>query len=284
MSEGEGNLRSINRPATKLENVICVDSAYDVDKRTRHTDIVVTGSYCGVLCARFASYYRPAAVIGVDCAIGPEGAAIAGLWYYEALSIPAAAADVMSVRLGDGADVYENGIVSRVNEPAHRCGVVKGMKVREAVELIHMNREKRSLEPSEITNRSVVYSDEDGAIVCSDSIAFALPEDKQRNVLCTGGHTGRSAVPYLLSSFPRGFICSDGGRGRDDSGIAALKIVGEKGLPGAAVDACTARMGDGLSTYHDGVITAANKLAAERGVSEGMRASEAARVLLKLER
>ena len=34
------------------------------------------------------------AAIGLDCAIGKDGAGIAGLWYYEALGVPAAAADV----------------------------------------------------------------------------------------------------------------------------------------------------------------------------------------------
>ena len=58
-----------------------------------------------------------------------------------------------------------------------------------------------------------------------------------------------AAAPCPTCSRPRpwGFICSDGGRGRDDSGMAGLAIVEADGLAGATVDARTARMGDGLS-------------------------------------
>src|SRR3546814_20906433 len=73
-------------------------------------------------------------------------------------------------------------------------------------------------------------------IVCTDSIAFALPEDID-NVLVTAGHTGRSAVPYLLKARPYGFICSDGGMARDRSGVLGLDAANEEGLPGATVDA-----------------------------------------------
>ena len=107
-----------------------------------------------------------------------------------------------------------------------------------------------------------------------------MPQDA-RNVLVTAGHTGRSAVPYLLKVRPFGFICSDGGKGREDGGIAGLAMVANDGLAGATVDARRARMGEGLSTYHDGVISAVNTLAAAAGVRVGMPAAEAAALLLR---
>ena len=117
-------------------------------------------------------------------------------------------------------------------------------------------------------------------MVCTDSIAFGLPEDA-RNVLVTAGHTGRSAVPYLLKVRPFGFICSDGGRGREDGGIAGLYMVEKDGLAGATVDARRARMGEGLSSYRDGIVSAVNALAAAAGVRVGMPAAEAAALLLR---
>ena len=116
-------------------------------------------------------------------------------------------------------------------------------------------------------------------VICTDSIAFGLPEDV-RNVLVTAGHTGRSAVPYLLRVRPYGFICSDGGKGRDDAGIAGLYQVETEGLAGATVDARRARMGEGLSSYRDGIISAANALARAAGVETGMTAAQAAALLL----
>jgi hypothetical protein len=138
-----------------------------------------------------------------------------------------------------------------------------------------------SRDASDVTNRQVMYTQEDGRqIVCTDSIAFGLPQDRD-NVLLTAGHTGRSAVPYLLKVRPRGFICSDGGRGLDSAGTAGLHIVDAHGLAGATVDARRARMGDGLSTYHDGVISDLNALARAAGVQVGMPAAEAALCLLR---
>lgn len=260
--------------------IVAVDSAYDADDRNTERDVVVTGSYSGVLPARFVAAYRPRGVVGIDCAIGPDGAGIAGLWYYEALDIPAVAVDVMTIELGDGVDVHRSGVVSRVNEPAAGRGVTAGMSVAEASRLL-LECDLRAPHPDEVTNRAVVLEGPHGrSVVCTDSIAFGTEEDRDRNVLCTAGHTGRSAVPYLRRVRPWGFICSDGGRGRNDSGVAGLEIVAADGLAGAAVDARTARMGDGRSTYEDGVISAANGPARARGVEVGMSARAAAEWLL----
>lgn len=262
-------------------DVVAVDSAYHADARNRDRDVVVNASYSGVLPARFVAQHRPRAAIGLDCAIGPDGAGIAGLWYYEALGIPAATADVMTVLLGDGVDLFTHGVISRVNDPARACGVEPGQGVREAA-LLLLERDPPPRQAAEVTNRTVVATGPGGRqVVCTDSIAFATPEDAGRNVLCTAGHTGRSAVPYLRSARPWGFVCSDGGRGRDDSGMAGLAIVEADGLAGATVDARTARMGDGLSTYHDGVISACNAPARARGVRVGMPARQAALALLE---
>lgn len=260
--------------------IVAVDSAYDTRAENRGRDVVVNASYSGVLPARFVGEHRPRGAIGVDCGVGPEGAGIAGLWYLEALGVPAATAAIATVRLGDGVDMYETATVSFVNAVAARCGVTVGMPVRGAA-LALLENDPVELAPSEVTNRTVIETAADGrSVVCTDSIAFGLPEDAGRNVLCTAGHTGRSAVPYLRKVAPWGFICSDGGGGKDDSGTAGLAIVEADGLAGAAVDARTARMGSGLSTYEDGVISACNRIAAARGVRVGQTAREAARLLL----
>jgi uncharacterized protein YunC (DUF1805 family) len=260
--------------------IVAIDSAYHVDERNTGRDVVVSASYSGVLPARFVAERAPRAAIGLDCGIGPEGAGIAGLWFYEALGIPAATADVRTVLLGDGVDVVENGVVSRLNAPAAACGVTIGMPVREAA-LVLLRTDPVPRAADEVTNRAVVEEGPGGrAVVCTDSIAFGTAADRDRNVLVTAGHTGRSAVPYLREVHPWGFICSDGGRGRADSGMAGLAAVEPDGLAGATVDARTARMGDGLSSYHDGVISAVNAPAAACGVAVGMTAVEAAHLLL----
>jgi hypothetical protein len=176
-------------------------------------------------------------------------------------------------------DLYAQGRISFANRPAFDCGVRVGMPVREAA-LAMLEGDPAAPQASDVTNRTVMETAADGRqVVCTDSIAFALPEDA-RNVLVTAGHTGRSAVPYLLKARPFGFICSDGGKGREDAGIAGLSIVEAEGMAGATVDARLARMGDGLSSYRDGIISACNALAHAAGVRVGMPAAQAASLLL----
>ena len=266
--------------ASARGRVMCMDSAYDVDDANRDRDVCVNSSYCGVLPARFIAEHRPRAAIGMDCGVGPEGSAIAGLWYLEALGIPAVVADVMTAHLGDGVHLYEHGVVSFVNQLALDCGVIAGMSVRDAAAVL-LDNDPVDAAASEITNRTVMETAPDGrCVVAADSIAFGTSEDTGRNVLVTAGHTGRSSVPYLRRCRPYGFICSDGGRGMDDSGMAGLYIVEVDGLAGATVDARRARMGSGLSHYHDGIISAANALATDAGVEIGMPCPQAANLLL----
>ena len=267
----------------KEGRVLVFDSATHVEgyvaEHPANGDVVIAASYAGVLCARMVMSAAPRAAIGLDCMIGKDGAGVAGLWYYEALQVPAAAADSRTAEMGNGKDLYQNGVISRVNDHAQRLGLTAGMTVTEAADaILTESRKPASFDPA---RRLVIHTNAHGrSIVCTDSIAFALAEDRDRNVLCTAGHTGRSVVDYFRTFRPYAFICSDGGIGKNDSGISALKDVEADGIPGASVDALSARMGDGQSTYFDGVISAANRLAEAKGVRVGQTAREAALLLL----
>jgi len=261
-------------------DIVAIDSAADVLPHNRGRDVLVTASYLGVLPARLLADHLPRAAIGFDGGVGPQGWNIAGLWYLEALNVPAATVDVSGVILGDGIDVYRNGRISYLNRPAADCGVALGMPAHEAARCM-LEHDPGQPSAYQVTNRCVMADDGQGhQVVVLDSIVFGT-EDDRRNVLVTAGHTGRSGARHILKVQPFGFVCSDGGRGRQDSGMAGLEITNEHGIPGATVDARHARMGDGMSTYRDGIITAANALARELGVREGMPAAEAAAALLR---
>lgn len=260
--------------------IIAMDSARYVDSRNRGTDVVVPSSYLGVLPARMMAPHEPRAVIAHDGCIGKDGAGIAGLWYLEALGIPAAAADGMSAELGNGLDLYETGSVSRVNILAERCGVNEGMSVREAAELLLMNEPGDVGVGTKIRRKVMATSDSGRAIVVTDSIVFAQPEDTD-NVLVTAGHTGRSGAKFLLEVSPHGFICSDGGMSKNNAGIAGLDITADHGLAGACCDAWSAPVGDAFKAYEEGTISACNGPARDRGVEVGMTVRDAAFELLR---
>lgn len=260
--------------------IMIMGSAYYASEANRDRDVVVNASYSGVLPGRMVGDHRPRGAIGVDCGVGPEAAGIAGLWYLEALNIPAAAVDVMTILLGDGRDMYENGRISFVNRPAADCGVKAGMSVKEAARLM-LDNDPGAPQALEVTNRQVIEEGPDGRkIICTDSIVFGLPEDV-RNIIVSAGHNGRSSADYIRAINPFGYICSDGGGGREKSGMAALPAAAEMGIAGATVDARKAKLGDALSTWHDGIISGANRLAEQAGVRVGMKAPVAARLLVR---
>ncbi len=259
--------------------VVAMDSARYVDARNAGRDVVVPSSYLGVLPARLIAPHQPRAVIGHDGCIGKDGAGIAGLWYLEALGIPAAAADGMTAELGNGIDLFKTGIISRVNILAERAGVSEGMSVEEASLILLENDPGDLTAGTKIRRESVATSDTGREIIVTDSIVFALPEDT-KNVLVTAGHTGRSGAKFLLEVSPHGFICSDGGMSKNEAGIAGLEITEKYGLAGACCDAWSAPVGDAFKAYSEGKISACNAAAKERGVTVGMTVREAALKLL----
>ena len=260
--------------------VVAMDSARYVDGRNRDRDVVVPSSYLGVLPARLMAPHRPRGVIGHDGCIGKDGAGIAGLWYLEALGIPSAAAEGMSAELGNGLDLYETGIISRVNILAERCGVTEGMTVKQAAELLIDNDPGDTSAGTKIRRESMATSPEGRDIIVTDSIVFALPEDSN-NVLVTAGHTGRSGAKFLLAVSPHGFICSDGGMSKNNAGITGLETTEAAGLAGACCDAWSAPVGDAFKAYDEGTISACNGPALDRGVRVGMSVRDAAFALLK---
>lgn len=260
--------------------VIVMDSARWVDPQNRHRDVVVPASYMGVLPARMVALHHPRGVIGHDACIGIEGAGIAGLWYLEALGIPAATAAGMSAELGNGQDLYRFGVISRFNYPAEMVGVKAGMSVQEAAELM------RDVDPIDIKvgnkiRRQVMEELPDGRrTVVTDSIVWAYPEDEGRSVLVTAGHTGRSGASFLVEANPWGFICHDGGFSKNKSGVSGLEIAALHGLAGACIDGNTAPIGDAFRGYEEGLISVCNDPAATRGVRPGMSVKDAAHLLL----
>jgi hypothetical protein len=74
-------------------------------------------------------------------------------------------------------------------------------------------------------------------------------------------------------------VYNDAGVGIDDAGISRLPALDERGIAAATVGAWTARIGDGRSTFEDGVISHLNRTAHELGGEIGMTAREFVRVV-----
>ena len=63
---------------------------------------------------------------------------------------------------------------------------------------------------------------------------------------------------------------NDAGIGADRIGISRLPVLAARGIPAAAVDCMSARIGDGRSMWESGVISHVNSVAAQMGIARGM--------------
>jgi uncharacterized protein YunC (DUF1805 family) len=257
--------------------IIVMDSITFADERNNSGDVLVGASFCGMLSIRWPLRVDPKGVICHAAGPGRNAAGVNGLFALEALGIPGAAAETMSCRIADGRDMYENGIVGYLNDSARKLGIIEGMAIREAARrMLERRREIGDVHrPVE-----VAWQGAGGRVMAMGSVTF-ITTANAGDVICAGSHFGRTSAAYSSRFDLAGVICNDAGGCKDDSGTSGLAVLDGKGIPGAAVSTDSAMIGDGMSTYRDGVVSAINRAAGTAGVRVGMMASEAARLMLE---
>ncbi len=106
--------------------------------------------------------------------------------------------------------------------------------------------------------------------------ATSIDENNKNDVVVDGSHFGLNVGKYAAQAGIKGMIGNDAGKGLDNAGIAGMEILDDKGIPGAAVAAMSARIGNGTSTYEEGEISVVNETARKLGITPGMSARDAA--------
>ena len=129
-------------------------------------------------------------------------------------------------------------------------------------------------------NITVIKQSGNRKIVVADSAA-GMDERSKGDVFVDGSHCGVNVGEMTIDTGMGAMIGNDAGMGKNDGGIAALKMCDEHGIPAAAVAAMSAKIGSGMSTYEQGKISAANETAKKMGVASGMTAKEAADKMLE---
>jgi len=92
--------------------------------------LVVTGSHGGASVVKYAREVRAWLYVFNDAGIGRDQAGIAALELLQADGIAAAAVAHTSARIGEAADAWEHGIVSRLNAAAQVLDLVAGTPLR----------------------------------------------------------------------------------------------------------------------------------------------------------
>jgi hypothetical protein len=114
-----------------------------------------------------------------------------------------------------------------------------------------------------------------------DSIT-QLDERDEGCIAVSGSHGGISSSRYALAARPMLSIFNDAGGGKDDAGLAALKLLQAHGLAACTVAHCSARIGDAQSTLNDGIINHVNAVASLLGIATGQRCVDAVAAIQNL--
>lgn len=241
-----------------------------------HGAVVYAASHGGTYAAAYAATKGVAAIILNDAGIGRERAGVTGLDLLGDLGVPAATVSHTTARIGDGRHGAAQGTLSAVNAPAAALGLIPAMTCSEA--LARLSAAALSPAPTpplgDEARTEVASQAYAGArIIVIDSASLVTPADAGA-VVVTASHGGLlGGKPETAIKVPVfAAIYNDAGIGIDEAGVSRLPALDARGIAGACVSAFSARIGDGMSTYRDGYISALNVTAVRHGGAIGQSA------------
>lgn len=238
--------------------------------------IVIVGSHAADNVSRHVGQCLPFGLILNDAGKGKDGAAIAGLTTMDGLGILAAAVDSMTARIGEGDDTYQSGIISVVNEAAKRAGVRVGMTCIQAAGL--MMQVKKTAKKRH--DAEVVYEGPEGRILLVDSVS-QLNESHCGTLVVGGSHCAHTTLYRTAKLGLKGIFQNDAGIGKDRQGVSGLPLYDQLGIPAAAVDSMTAKIGNARDAWESGILSVVNDTAKIIGLKVGMTVQEAACKILR---
>ena len=239
--------------------------------------VVVGGSHGGVYAGYLAARARACAVILNDAGIGRNDAGIGCLDYCDALGMAAATVSHVSARIGDAEDALSSGVVSRVNDRARAAGCEAGMRCLDAA-LALRGAPPPADAPAYAEARHVAGETPAGLrLVCVDSISLVSEGEDEGQIVLSGSHGGLVAgQPHLaIRVAAAAAFFNDAGIGKDGAGVTRLPALDARGIAAATVATTSARIGDGRSTYEDGIVSRVNDTARAAGIEPGMTARRA---------
>jgi hypothetical protein len=233
--------------------------------------VVVAASHGGRYAAAVALGHGVRAVVFNDASRGLEDAGVAGLGLLETAGVPAAAVAAASARIGDGTDQRQHGRLSVVNGPARALGLAPGMRVDEALLILQDASPPASSGAPEVVEGRWMLSEGPPRVWALDSVSLTTHDD-DGDILVTGSHGALLGgdPSSAVKSDPLAVVYNDAGGGPDDRGRTRLPALDARGIAAATVEARTARIGDGRSTYETGIVSTVNVTAERRGATPGM--------------
>jgi hypothetical protein len=235
--------------------------------------VAACASHGAVYAAWYGASKGVSAIILNDAGIGREQAGISGLPWLDALGVPGATVSHVSARIGWGADMPARGVLSFVNRAGTAHGLSPGMGCAEALALL----EDAGLPPAPLPARldearhEIVEAGANGVRVFVLDSNGLVGKDDVGHVVVTASHGGLLAgrPETAVKADVLAAVYVDADRGLDDAGISRLPALEARGVAGATVSAFSARIGDGMSVWADGFVSALNPTAGRRGGAIG---------------
>ena len=105
-------------------------------------------------------------------------------------------------------------------------------------------------------------------VVAMDSISLIGRRDEGAIIVC-GSHGGAISGAFASKHPPALVVFNDAGGGKNGAGIASLAVLDGEGIAAAAVAHNSARIGDALDSWENGVVSYANGPARKGGLNPG---------------
>ena len=238
--------------------------------------VLVTGSHGGVYAANLAARAGVRAAIFNDAGQGKDRAGVAGLDTLQELGLAAAAVAHDSARIGDAGDAWARGRLSAVNDLAAALGCAIGGPCAEAARNLREAVPPKSIPPKAAEAVTLLIDRPGGPRVWALDSASLVGPEHEGDVLLIGSHGGLPGgdPAAALGVDALAAVFHDAGIGIDEAGVSRLPALDARGIAGATVAGTSARIGEGRSTYADGVISRVNQTAAGLGGRVGMTAIE----------
>jgi hypothetical protein len=239
--------------------------------------VLITGSHGGRYPGVLAVSAGVRAAIFNDAGSGKDAAGIAALADLQALGIAAATASHQSCRIGDADDMMARGRISHANAAALACGVAIGQSCAEAARWLEgAPLIDHRCEPIQELRRELAVPGQRRRIVLIDSASLVDKTGDIGAIVVTGSHGGLVGgdPAKAIQSAAYAAVFNDAGGGIDGAGTSRLDPLDHRGIAGFTVAACSARIGESHSTFSDGIISAVNRLARERGAVVGAAARD----------
>lgn len=115
-----------------LANVILMDSITKVAPEDEG-QVVVSASHGGSSSGEFALEVPLRAVFFNDAGVGKDEAGIAALAMLDARQVAGGTVSHLSARIGDSQDMWDNGVISHLNDAARALGLAEHQRLDEAL-------------------------------------------------------------------------------------------------------------------------------------------------------